>query len=1296
MGFAPEKLAVLAYANGFTLWHYDTEDDAQLLVSANYFAVASGMLRRGDLIFSSCLIAGAKKTGLFLVTGVSDGAISVDSLHSATAEDLSNLSDVTLHAVAPSEVLAYDGQAWSNQANPGGIGDTHAAQVGNPHATTAGDVGAVAVAEKGQPLGVASLDADGQIAEAQLRPWALARLRDVLIANPAVGEVLAFNGANWVNAPAPTGGGGPLPAASDADVVLGTATHPQSFSAAQLRLAAHTHAPVDPAATAPIANARLAPVESGTLKGRDIAGSGTPEDLPAERVRAMLGVAAGATAAGAAGDAFALSHPGTGGDSHPAATAAAAGFLTPSDKQKLDAIAANAAANPPLATAPELAAATEMDPRLFSPAQIKAAVLAHLPPPAADSIDNIALANMAAGRLKGRPSTAGLGDPQDLTAAQVRALINVQDGATAAGSAGDSHAAATGNPHQTTAAQTGAIAATDKGVAGGVASLGSDGKVPAAQLPPMSGGVGSVFGRTGSVVPQAGDYTCDQVVETADRKYVSGTEKALLGNGAAIEVAVAVISSAGNSFVMTDATAALQRNHQNGGAKVALDLRGVGSLTFRGRAGTFGPAGFRAAIIFSTDKGSTWLYSDGTPANSVPPANGWASVLATTLDATTALPFAVSVPLHPSLRQQGVIIDVQSVGGDGASDPSIRNGVLYASGFGQPAAAAGGAVASVFGRTGSIGAEPGDYTCDQVTDTAAKVMMTAAERAKLAALPTGATAAGATGDAHAAATGNPHNTTAAHVGAIAAAEKGAAGGVATLDASGKVPATQIASGAGTAIARATETELFDGAINEPRLLSPAQIKSVIRYYGLIGVGDSREAFLASDPTLPHGGVRAANSGAENAAADDALWARVRASTATRRFIQYPAGRLDFKGTWSPSGRTPGKGERADDITVNFPSTTIRCAADSAPADFMPIQLVDDTGAFRDIDTFSHTKAGQMVPWSKDKDTVWIDPATGNLRKMRVLFNIRNCERLNVTGSLILDGNNVPQMVGISSTGGSSDNGGRTGMTRGQIQSLIVRNISVGIMAGNFGANNENTGIADHFTDTTFGQFIANQSVKVAMIGNSNHFDNIKFLAVTTSCAYPSYLSNTHNIYFGPGFWNTPSSMPAGHSHALITMGVNMIMASIYFNAGGHNSDGNFLFCERSVVQMQYHNDIQKGTTTGAHIRVGRAPSGVNCTSADISAQIDIRSVVGMSPPAGGAGWGPNTAWPGMLAIDTAGGLSCRRIIELRCGAQRNDFDIVKIAPGSATTNDKISIFDARDDTNYGRPRRIVNGALALI
>jgi len=50
----------------------------------------------------------------------------------------------------------------------------------------------------------------------------------------------------------------------------------------------------------------------------------------------------------------------------------------------------------------------------------------------------------------------------------------------------------------------------------------------------------------------------------------------------------------------------------------------------------------------------------------------------------------------------------------------------------------GGAVSSVFGRTGAVVAASGDYTAAQVSETAAAKIMTAAERTKLSGIETGA------------------------------------------------------------------------------------------------------------------------------------------------------------------------------------------------------------------------------------------------------------------------------------------------------------------------------------------------------------------------------------------------------------------------------------------------------------------------------------------------------------------------------------------------------------------------------
>lgn len=54
--------------------------------------------------------------------------------------------------------------------------------------------------------------------------------------------------------------------------------------------------------------------------------------------------------------------------------------------------------------------------------------------------DDVAMSDMAQATLKGRASGAGTGAPQDLTPTQARTLLNVADGATAAGATGDAYA----------------------------------------------------------------------------------------------------------------------------------------------------------------------------------------------------------------------------------------------------------------------------------------------------------------------------------------------------------------------------------------------------------------------------------------------------------------------------------------------------------------------------------------------------------------------------------------------------------------------------------------------------------------------------------------------------------------------------------------------------------------------------------------------------------------------------------------------------------------------------------------
>jgi hypothetical protein len=54
MAFAIRNLSVLAYANGFTLWHYKAGKDVMETVTRDdFFADAADMLAVGDMVMTS-------------------------------------------------------------------------------------------------------------------------------------------------------------------------------------------------------------------------------------------------------------------------------------------------------------------------------------------------------------------------------------------------------------------------------------------------------------------------------------------------------------------------------------------------------------------------------------------------------------------------------------------------------------------------------------------------------------------------------------------------------------------------------------------------------------------------------------------------------------------------------------------------------------------------------------------------------------------------------------------------------------------------------------------------------------------------------------------------------------------------------------------------------------------------------------------------------------------------------------------------------------------------------------------
>lgn len=150
--------------------------------------------------------------------------------------------------------------------------------------------------------------------------------------------------------------------------------------------------------------AKMANIATSSIVGRATAGTGVPEALSATQVRTILNVADGATANSSDASLRDRStHTGT-------QTAS-----TISDFAS--AVAATAAVT---ANTAKVTNATHTGEVTGSGALTITA----------GAVTNAKLANVATATIKGR-ATAGTGSPEDLTAAQVRTLINVADGATA-------------------------------------------------------------------------------------------------------------------------------------------------------------------------------------------------------------------------------------------------------------------------------------------------------------------------------------------------------------------------------------------------------------------------------------------------------------------------------------------------------------------------------------------------------------------------------------------------------------------------------------------------------------------------------------------------------------------------------------------------------------------------------------------------------------------------------------------------------------------------------------------------
>jgi len=88
MAFQSKDLSVLAYANGFTLWHYTTIDTAIVVDTVGYFNTAADMVRIGDMVMANVDTDGVPASGIFLVNANSAGVVDVADMTSVGSTDL--------------------------------------------------------------------------------------------------------------------------------------------------------------------------------------------------------------------------------------------------------------------------------------------------------------------------------------------------------------------------------------------------------------------------------------------------------------------------------------------------------------------------------------------------------------------------------------------------------------------------------------------------------------------------------------------------------------------------------------------------------------------------------------------------------------------------------------------------------------------------------------------------------------------------------------------------------------------------------------------------------------------------------------------------------------------------------------------------------------------------------------------------------------------------------------------------------------------------------------------------------
>lgn len=82
-----KNLSVLAYSNGFTLWHYKTNDASADVDTEGYFNDVSHIMNIGDIIIANTDQDGTPASGIFTVLSNTDDVVDVADMVSIQGAD---------------------------------------------------------------------------------------------------------------------------------------------------------------------------------------------------------------------------------------------------------------------------------------------------------------------------------------------------------------------------------------------------------------------------------------------------------------------------------------------------------------------------------------------------------------------------------------------------------------------------------------------------------------------------------------------------------------------------------------------------------------------------------------------------------------------------------------------------------------------------------------------------------------------------------------------------------------------------------------------------------------------------------------------------------------------------------------------------------------------------------------------------------------------------------------------------------------------------------------------------------